>query len=305
VWIAYRSAEHPEQYVDIKEFYDVFPDQDVNDAGVARGDVAFLAEQRLVKDGSGIGGIETMAALMTPQGHDFLEQLAARRADKIQLRTACRDAIVAWLYAADAVDPMRRLDRTVLLQDSRYGSWLAVPFTSDELAEAAAWLHENHLVDGPTIDQAIGPIHLYLTGAGITCAEHFDSNTRRYLEERMGRRSGPAVNIETNHGPFQVAGDYAHQVQQINAGAEHLRELITSIAELVRLASPGVIDLDAQRTAALAAARDGAVDRSALKRFADWALAVVGKGASAALTPAVTAATNDLLHEAERLAAHL
>jgi len=34
-------------------------------------------------------------------------------------------------------------------------------------------------------------------------------------------------------------------------------------------------------------------------------LAIVGKGASAVLTPAVTAATNDMLHEAGCLAAHL
>ena len=121
----------------------------------------------------------------------------------------------------------------------------------------------------------------------------------------MGHRSGPTVTIGSNHGPLQVAGDYAHQVQQIGATAEHLRDLITSIAELVRLAAPAADDLEAQQAAALAAAKDGAVDQSVIKRFAAWVLAVVGKGVSAALVPAVTAATNDMLHEAGRLAGHL
>jgi hypothetical protein len=94
-------------------------------------------------------------------------------------------------------------------------------------------------------------------------------------------------------------------VQQIGASAEHLRDLITSITELVRLAAPDADDLDAQRTAALAAARDGAVDQSVIKRFASWALAIVGKGVSAALVPAVTAVTNDMLHVAAQLPCHL
>jgi hypothetical protein len=265
-WIAEQSARHPERYANIKAFYDARLGLGGNVFEMARSDLAFLAGVQFVMDGSGIGGIESKAAMLTPQGHDFLEQLQARRAQQVERRTACRDAMVAWLYAADAMDAMRRIDRDAMLQDPRHGMWLAVPFTANDLAEAAAWLHEHRLVDGLGADQAIGPLSLYLAAPGITCAEHYDSDTRRYLEEGMGRRSGPTVNIGSNHGPFQVAGDYAHQVQQVNASAEHLRELVTSITELVRLASPNVSDLDDQRTAALTAARDGAVDRSALKR---------------------------------------
>ena len=304
-WVAEESAEHPERYVEVKAFYDVRPDQSENDIGVASDDLTYLADARLIANGSGIGGIESMAAMLTPQGHDFLERLRAQRAHKGQRRTACRDAMVSWLYAADATNVDRMVLRELMLKDLQHGIWLAAPFVPFDLADAAAWLREQGLVDGSEIDQDPGPIRLHLTGSGIACAERSDSDTRRYQEERMGHRSGPTVTIGSNHGPLQVAGDYAHQVQQIGATAEHLRDLITSIAELVRLAAPDADDLDAQRAAALAAAKDGAVDQSVIKRFAAWVLTVVGKGASAALTPAVTAATNDMLHEAGRLAGHL
>jgi hypothetical protein len=304
-WIAEEAVDRPGQYIEVKAFYDSRADQSENDFDVARADLAYLAGTRLILDGSGIGGIESMAAMPEPQGHDFLEQLLARRANKAQRRAACRDAMVAWLYAADATNTLRLALRDRMLDDLQHGMWLAAPFDSTDLADAAGWLQDEGFVDGVGADQAIGPLQLYLTGPGIACAERFDSDTRRYQEERMGHRSGPTVTIGNNSGPLQVAGDHAKQTQQVGASAEHLRDLITSIAELVRLAAPDAADLDSQQAAALAAAKDGAADPSAIKRFRDWALAIVGKGVSAALTPAVTAATNDMLHEAGRLAGHL
>jgi hypothetical protein len=304
-WVAAESVKHPEQYVEVKAFYDARSDQSENDIGVAFGDLAYLTEARLIANGSGIGGIESMAVMLTPQGHDFRERLQAKRAHKGQRRTACRDAMVAWLYAADATIIERMVLRKPILEDSQHGMWLAAPFTPADLADAAVWLRDQGLVAGLEIDQDPGPIRLYLTGPGIACVERLGSDTRRYEEERMGHHSGPTVNIGHNSGPFQVAGDHAHQVQQLGASAEHLRELIASITELIRLVAPDAGDVDSQQAAALAAAKDGAIDRPAIKRFADWVLAVVGKGASAALTPAVTAATNDMLHEAGRLTGHL
>jgi len=304
-WVAEESVARPGEYVEVKAFYVVRPDQAENKSDLGFDDLTYLTEARLILNGSGIGGIESMAAMLTPQGHDFLERLQAQRAHKGQRRAACRDAMVAWLYAADATNSDRMVLRERMLEDPQHGVWLAAPFEPLDLADAAGWLHDQDFVDGIRAWGDPGPIRLHLTGSGIACAERFDSDTRRYQEERMGRGSGPTVNIEHNSGPFQVAGDHAHQVQQVGASAEHLRDLITSIAELVRLAAPNARDLDTQRTAALAAATDGAVDRSAIKRFATWVLAIVGKGASAALAPVVTAATNDMLHEAGRLTGHL
>jgi hypothetical protein len=306
-WIAAESAKHPVQASKVKSFYDARLDQSENDIGVASGDLDSIVEAGLVKDdfGAGIGGIEIMGAWLEPQGSDRLERLHAQRAHKGQRRAACRDAMVAWLYSVDATIPERTVLRERMHQDLAHGMWQAMPFTPIDVDEAAGWLRDQGLVDGVASWQNTGPVRLYLTSSGIACAERFDADTRRYEEAQMGRSSGPTVSITHNSGPLQVAGDHAHQVQHLGASAEHIRELITSLTELVRLAVPTAMDIDSQQTVALKAAQDGAVDRPALKRFADWALAIVGKGASAALTPLVTAATTDMLHEAGRLTGHL
>ena len=268
-WIADEAVDRSGGYIEAKAFYNGWADQSENDFDVARADLTYLAEARLIMDGSGIGGIESMAAMLTPQGHDFLEHLRARRTNKGQRRAACRNAMVAWLYAADATNTLRRALRDRMLEDSQHGMWLAAPFDSTDLADAALWLQDQGFVDGLGFEQAVGPLQLYLTSSGITCAEKFDSDARRYQEERTGHRSGPTVTIGSNSGPLQVAGDHARQVQQVGASAEHLRDLMTSIAELVRLAAPAADDLEAQQAAAVAAAKDGAVDQSVIKRFAE------------------------------------
>lgn len=201
-WIAEASVGHPERYINVKAFYDGRSDQSKNDFGVARTDFAALVQERQIMDGSGIGGIESMAAMLAPQGHDFLEQLRARRAKKGQRRTACRDAMVAWLYSADATNRVRRSIRHRMLEDPQYGIWLAALFDPVDLADAALWLQDKGLVDGLGADQATGPLQLYLTSPGIACAERFNSDTRRYQEERMGQRSGPTVTIGNNSGPL-------------------------------------------------------------------------------------------------------
>jgi hypothetical protein len=236
-WIADESAKYPEQSAKIKVFYDARTDQSENDGATAFGELAFLDDAGLVRSdfGAGIGSIEIIGAWLEPRGSDHLERLHAQRAHKGQRRTACRDAIVAWLYAADATIVERMVLRERIHQDPAHGVWLAAPFTPADLAEAAAWLYDQKFVDGLVHDQDPGPVRLHLTGAGIACAEQFDTDTRRYGEARMGRRSGPTVHIGHNSGPFQLAGDHAHQVQQLGASAEHLRELITSLSELVRL----------------------------------------------------------------------
>jgi hypothetical protein len=303
--IAVDSAKHPDQYVDVKDFYDGRPDQSENEFTVAWGDVTYLDERGLIAEATGMGGIEAISAMLTPGGRDFLETLLAKRANRGQRRAACRDAMVAWLHSVDAMNDANQFLRDVMLQDPRHGIWLAAPFTASDLADAAVWLRAQELVDGHLIDEDPAPIRLYLTVRGIACAENFDADVSRYLEKQMTPGSGPTVNIKHNSGPFQVAGDHAHQEQHIGASGEHLRELITGLGELVRQVVPDATDLDAQQSAALAAAQDGAVDQSALKRFSAWVLTVVGRGASAALTPVVTIATDEMLHEAAKVAGQL
>jgi hypothetical protein len=155
------------------------------------------------------------------------------------------------------------------------------------------------------IAEAKGPVVLYLTDSGVKCAEDFRSDTIAYLERQQYQASGPTVNIGTNNGPFQVAGDCARQVQNIETTANDLRQLITGITTIVRAHVPDVPDADIEEQAAIAAVSDQGVDLSALERFRAWTVRTVSAGANAAAVGVVSSATTTLLLEAVKLAGHL
>src|SRR5258708_1796472 len=217
-------------------------------------------------------------ASLAPGGRDYGTRLSSTRADASKRRIACRDAMVAWLCSCDAMspDPQRMKLRDTMRAETRYGYWFGQPFTSGDLDDAAGWLYRQGMVSGGVIDQSQGPVQLYLTDAGAACAENFNSDVRAYLAaQRQVPTGSPHLGIGAIDGPVQIAGDNASQVQNVGAGADELRKQIVAVAELVRVLVPGVNGIDSQERTALAAARDGVVDRSVLHRFADCVMTTV------------------------------
>jgi hypothetical protein len=153
-----------------------------------------LEQRSLIDLAAGIGGIESYDALATARGRRFAEKLQARRADKRQRKIACRDAMVDWLYARDATGPLTQPARSDMLADPRGGIWLAAPFEADDLDAAAAWLNRHRLVGGMMVDECEGPVRLYLTDAGIRCAEEFDSDTTRFIAAQRPGGTGVGIN---------------------------------------------------------------------------------------------------------------
>jgi hypothetical protein len=294
--------------MEIEPFYAALPNHE-NTFEVAYGDALVLERNGMFTSAHGIGGLESLAVRPTADARAWVDQLRAMRDSRQSRRAACHDAMVDWLYSRDAVSshPQSRAIRDHMLADAARGIWFAQPFTPADLDAAAAWLHRQGLVEGIPVEEAAGPVQLWLTDAGVECAENFGSDARAYLDKQRQPRvnTGPTLNIGTCSGSFQLAGDNAHQVQNVGASADELQKLIASIAAIVRATVPQASGLQEQEQAALAAATPRTLDRSALKRFADWALSTVRAGATAALVPAVSAATNEMLAEAGRLAAHL
>jgi hypothetical protein len=105
--------------------------------------------------------------------------------------------MVDWLYAREATSPLTQPVRDQMLDDPRWGTWLAEPFSPDDLDAASAWLHRQHLVDGITVAECEGPVRLYLTDAGVTCVEEFGSDTAGTLQRigtgRQGRTWSPST----------------------------------------------------------------------------------------------------------------
>jgi hypothetical protein len=303
-WLAQQRTEG---FFNVTEFYDSLADQRMNTWEVAHGDLKAFEKLSLINLAVAMGGISALHVQVGQPLRDMVEDWHSQRDNRGMRKAACREAMVSWLHSLDAVSPIKAPATQAMLGDSRHGTWFAEPFTTDDLDTAAGWLHRNGLVDGPTVDQAEGPVRLHLTDGGVACAEHFGADADGYILAQQRHTSGPMVYISGgNSGPFQTASDHAHQEQRVGNSGNDLRKMITSIADLILAVAPGSADdVSREKAIALAAAQDSAVDRSALKRFASWVLSVVGNGATTALLPAVTAATNEMLNEASRLTSHL
>ena len=121
----------------------------------------------------------------------------------------------------------------------------------------------------------------------------------RYAQDQQ-RQGGYSVSFG-GHNYGQVAGHHAQQEQHItSASAEELRGYVVAPAELVRAHVPQAIAVDTQLGVALAADRDGAVDKSVLRRFGDWVLSVFNQAVTAALVPAVSSTVTAMMLEAGR-----
>lgn len=298
--------------ISVESFYEAqMPDQ--SDGAVyetAIGDLKALKRAHLIEYQQSIGGgLRAVHVQITQRARDHVEHLGELRANKRLRRSACQDALVDWLYGRDAVTdmpPFPVVDQ--MLADRSHGLWFAEPFTADDLDKASAWLERHGLIKGPKWDQNSGPVHAYLTDAGISCATDFNCRTDAYVDaQRRAPGSGPVVTIHgDNIGPFQVAGDDAHQIQNIGASADDLRLMTAGIAEIVRAFVPDASeDSHKQQEAALAAITADKVDVPALRRFGDWVVTSLQTGASNAVVAAVSSSVTFLLVEAARLAAHL
>ena len=219
-----------------------------------------------------------------------------------------------WLASADAVSGHSVQVLSNMVASPRWGMWFGQPFAVTDVADAADWLRQNGLTGCAEVAGNAAPMFAFLTDAGIMCAEEFGSHRDQYVSWRRQAQaetqgqvpsSGPTVSIGVVHGSLQVAGDHAHQVQTTMVSADDVRQTISGIAQIVRLASPGVLDVDAQEKTALDAISAEGADVGALRRFGDWALSTVKAGTNGAMVAAVSSSVTYLLTQAAYLAGHL
>lgn len=214
-WAVYRSAELPDgTYEPVEPFYGALPDQSMNTYVTALDDVSDLERRRLLELANSFGGVESLAIRATPEGRAFAEELQAARGSKQRRRSACRDAMVDWLYSGDAERPPGVV-RNALMQDPRRNCFFAEPFSADDLDAAAAWLYRQGLVGGSMVEEAQGPVILYLTDIGVKCAEEFDSDTDGFLQSRQ-RLSAPAPETTTSPRTANVTYNFNAPVSGSN-----------------------------------------------------------------------------------------
>lgn len=300
-------AEQPGDMVfSPEEFYDRLPD-DENTWDIAHADLKTLESRGLVKLSVAMGGIPGIHIYQVGGARQAAEELRDRRADLSARRRACRDAMVAWLASRDAVSTPNRQITEAIVSESRYGFWFGESFTPQDVDEAAAYLKRSGLADGLEVEEFEGPVQTWLTDDGAECAEYYESDVARYLKSKQQPGATVISFGGSNYGQVASGHDFS-QTQTINSGpsAEHLREMINSLAQLVIMAVPGEAEQAIeQRNMALEAARDGAISKPAIQRFRDWVLGIIGKGTAQALVPLVESGTTDLMHEVAKLTGHV
>jgi hypothetical protein len=302
----YLAQQPADGFYPIKEFYDGLEDQDANNLTVVLSDLRSFERRSLINLAESIGDIDGQDAHPLPAIRDVAADLRAKRDNRGQRRVECRDAMVHWLYSRDAIGPGPGMPATrAMLDDPRHGVWYAEPFTERDLDDAAAWLKEKGLVAGIETAQTRGPVRLYLTSDGMECAEQSDSDTTRYFQAQRQPGGGQVVTFQGPATGVQIAGDQAHQTQNVGANADQLRTMIAGLADLVTALVPDATDIAAQRDAALAAAQDGAVDVSKVRLFRDWVVGVVTRGATTAATQMITTGADDMVKEAMHLLGHI
>jgi hypothetical protein len=221
-WLVPQSSSMA--YVPVKPFYDAEPDQGALTVQVVHDELRELERQSLIDLAAGVGGVESYDARGTAEGRRLLEELRARRDDKRLRKIACRDAMVDWLYARNATSPMRDTARSGMLADPLRGTWLAESFSEDDLDAAAGWLERHRLVDGMTAWGEEGPVRLYLTDAGVTCAEESDSDTARFTALQQPNLTGVAVTqsvgTQVGFGNIQVNNYLGDPARGAEGGSE-------------------------------------------------------------------------------------
>jgi hypothetical protein len=220
-WLVPRSSS--DFYVPVKPFYDAQPDQEAVTVQVVHDELRDLEQRSLIDLAAGIGGIESYDALATAGGRRLAEELQAQRSDKRLRKTACRDAMVDWLYARDATSLLTQPARDEMLSDPRWGTWLAEPFSAQDLDTAAAWLNRQGLAGGLMVDECEGPVRLYLMDAGVTCAEEFGSDTTRFIAAQPPNMTGLAVDrsagTQIGSGNVQVNHFHGNQTWAADGGS--------------------------------------------------------------------------------------
>lgn len=241
-WLVPQSSSAT--YMPVKPFYDAQPDKDALTAAVVHDELRELERRSLIDLAAGLGGIEAFDALPTAQGRRFVEELQSRRADKRQRKDACRDAMIDWLYAQDAVSSLKQPVRDWMLDDPRRGIWLAEPFSAEDLDAAAAWLHRHLLVEGITVSGCEGPVRLYLTDAGVECAEQFGSDAAQYVVAQRASAPVAGSNTVTIQAPVSglVVGSNGvtqHTGDAVQSGGADVNAL-AKFAETVAQALPAL-----------------------------------------------------------------
>jgi hypothetical protein len=218
-WIAAQPGRLTPEPVECKEFDSDVPAQQLVEA------VRDL-EQRGLVDVIWAAGGTSPSAVPTPAGSLHFQETDRRWNDRRWREPAARDAVMSWIYNRDEDASVDGLPVEHFFLDT-HSAVEGRTFSDTDIARACAYLAENGLIDGPTVDQARGPVRVWLTARGIDCMEK-----RLSVADYLNRPTGGTTNnfFGPVSGTNLAWGDFATQ-NAVASGidADGLRTLLQAV----------------------------------------------------------------------------
>lgn len=201
-------------------------------------------------------------ARLTGSGWAFIEDVRAKRADRLQRFQAARDAVLRWLYEArlDGVtNPV--IDR---FGSSPFGQFYGQPFTDSERDEAAKWLKDGGLIAGSGTMQGTIP-RPSITTEGMKVID----SGRSVNDGQPIATASVITHITGDHNTVQAGSPGAVQTVSTvitNDHREQTLRLADTVEQALTVLPPGAATVvDELRSAARPEQRDPGVLRRALE----------------------------------------
>lgn len=238
-WIADKGGTSPGAIVRLAP---LFEGQDQEGARSVAGNLEALEAQGLLRlqKAAAWGG---WTGDVTASGLDTIEELQARRGDRLRRRQVARDAFLRWLY--DRTLDGDEYPDTDDFSSSAHNTYYGEPFTELEISSASQWLRDEGYLQGVTI--ASGEVY----NPTITTKGQKAVESERSVNEE-DRQPAPysvtTVNVTGSGNNVAANASNVSQTTTVQMTEDNSRQLLGLAESLAQLTNAGLLGLNEDQT---------------------------------------------------------
>lgn len=238
-WIAHNGGRTPGATVELGP---LFEGEDQEGAMAISGNLDALEAQGVLHLYKTFDWTSYSADVL-PRGLDLIEDLAARRGDRVRRRQAARDAFLRWLYDCTLDGDDYPDDDDFAL--SAYGTYYGGPFTEQDISGASQWLRDEGYLTGVTIasGEVVNPM---ITAKGQKIVE--SERSVNADAQQPAPYSVTTVNVTGSGNNVAANSANVTQTTAVKMTTENARQLQGLAESLAQLTNSGILGLDAERT---------------------------------------------------------
>ncbi|SDN47560.1 hypothetical protein SAMN05660642_04911 [Geodermatophilus siccatus] len=243
-WIADNGGKTPGAIVDLGPLFDR---KDQEGAMAVAGNLEALEAQGLLRLQKTLGWAGWSGDVLPP-GLDLIEDVAARRGDRLRRRQAARDAFLHWLF--DCTLDGNEYPDSDDFSSSKYGAYYGEPFTEQDISAASQWLRDEGYLHGTTLASG-DVVNAMITTRGQKVVESERSVNAE--TQQPAPYSVTTVNITGSGNNVAANSSNVSQTTTVQMTEDNSRQLLGLAESLAQLTNSGLLGLteDQSREAAL------------------------------------------------------